>query len=963
MVRTIRIDKGTNDPRGLGVLKEIKRRGIGISAPEVATVTVYHFESEGCIRLDTMSKLGQALIDVGEVYAIDQNFTFGSEYIWSVLVGYKPGVMNPEAESLLKMALDLGLGEIVAANSAVEYHFTGVGYDNSERQIIEEMLKVDINRVVLDDLWGRPATLMIKGVVGPVETVLIRDLDNEALKALSKDKLFLNLDEMKVIQDHYRVLGRDATDVEVETFAQTWSEHCGHKTFRARIIADGVEKAPLIKRLKDTSSLYFDDKVLSAFVDNSGVVVFYDGYAICGKVETHNSPSAIEPYGGAATGSGGVFRDILGTGQGALVIASTDMFCFAPPDLDPQEVPDGCLPPEYLLRRVVDGVRDYGNRMGIPTCNGSVHFHPDFVAKPSVIVGAIGIMPAARATKGEPQAGDLILAIGGRTGRDGIHGATFSSGEMTDKTQTVNSGAVQIGNAIEEKRMSDALLALRDRGFIRAVTDCGAGGFSSAIGEMGSETGVLVELERALLKYPGLKPWEIWVSESQERMVLAIRPEHEVEAVAICRDLNVEAIVLGRFTDSHQLVVRYNGDTVCDLSMEFLHHGLPQRVMKAAWTPQHFVEPSEVPSSGEVLNGLFKAVMAHPNVCSKEQIVRQYDHGVQGTNVLPSFTGVMHDGPNDAVVLQPLLDKPYGVVVSHGLDPVLNLIDPYWGAMSACVEAIANAVAVGADPQELFFIDNFIWPFPDEKSLGALDRAVDACCDFMKAVERPFVSGKDSLSGTYRGKRRGKDVLIKIPPVLCVSAFGRIPDVAKTVSADFKNVGSRIVLVGCLDVEALGGSVLYDVLGRFVGNRMPKPDLAALPKIFAAVHRWIVEDRVLAVHDISGNNPLLATLAEMCFGGNVGAQIFLDRMGEGNAANLLFNETPGCFLAEFRQKDLDMYEELPGLVRVIGYTTNNRTITVMNRGMNAAGTSLLQVPVDELKAAWHKPMNKVFSHD
>ena len=339
----------------------------------------------------------------------------------------------------------------------------------------------------------------------------IRKMNNTELLDLSRDKLFLNLEEMKVVQEYFRRIGRDATDCEIEIIAQTWSEHCVHKTFKAKLIVDGKEKKPLFKRLKDATEEVAHPLVLSAFVDNSGVIEFFDGMAICGKVETHNSPSAIEPYGGAMTSSGGVFRDIVGTGLGAKVLASTDMFCFAPPGTPQDKIPAGCLHPHYLLRRVVAGVRDYGNRMGIPTNNGSLHFHPDFRAKPTVIVGAYGILPAATSRKSWPKAGDLVVTLGGRTGRDGIHGATFSSGEMTDRTMEVNASAVQIGNPIEEKRMFDAILAARDEGLIRTITDCGAG-FASAVGEMGSKTGARIALDRAPLKCPGLAPWEILLS-------------------------------------------------------------------------------------------------------------------------------------------------------------------------------------------------------------------------------------------------------------------------------------------------------------------------------------------------------------------------------------------------------------------------------------------------------------------
>lgn len=937
--------QGVPDPAGNEVLYEI-RHALGITGIEaVRTARVYRFEGidEGQARI-----LAERLLAEG----VFQNFRVNGPVLESadalIEVAYKPGVMNPEAGSLLKSAADLGIKGLVAADSSREYAFYGSGATPGNIRIIVEKLLVNttVERVVTE----KPATLIIQGKTGNTEIVPITGMDDKQLMALSQDKLFLNLEEMRAVQSYFRTIGREPTDCEIETIAQTWSEHCGHKTFKATLVVNGKEKEPLMKRLKKAAGEANHPLVLSSFVDNSGVMEFYRGWAICGKVETHNSPSAIEPYGGAMTGSGGVFRDIMGTGTGAKVIASTDMFCFAPPDTAPETIPPGCLHPHYLLRRVVAGVRDYGNRMGIPTNNGSVHFHPDFRAKPSVIVGAYGMLPVESCRKGQPRPGDLAVVIGGRTGRDGIHGATFSSGEMTDRTVDVNSSAVQIGNAIEEKRTVDALLAASGEGLVRAVTDCGAGGFSSALGEMGEKTGVKVWLERAPLKYPGLSPWEIWLSESQERMVMAVAPENIKRVMEICRGYNVEATVLAEFTDNGRLLVTYHGQNICDLDMKFLHDGLPDRRMTASWqrlseagreTDREVTSPGDWPEA-------YKGVMSHLNVCSKEPIVRVYDHGVQGSNALPPFGGELGDGPNDAVILTPLPGEPFGVVISHGLNPVLNTIDPYYGSLWAAAEAVSNAVAAGANPAELCLIDNFIWPFPDEESLGALDLAVDACVDFVRSTGMPFISGKDSLSSTYRGAD-GK--VIKIPPVLCVSAFGRIDDVSKTVSADFKKPGSKIVLVGKRDPAEMAGSAYYDRMG-ILGSQLPRIDLSTLPLVFESVYRAIREGHVLACHDISEGG-LAGALAEMCFGGDMGAEVAVIP-GE-KPEQFLFNETAGCFLVELAG-DVGTNEIFGGVPHtVIGATVSEGNITVMYNGSELFGIAL-----EQLKTAWQEPMKEVF---
>ena len=963
------------DPKGEEILYEIKN-ALGInSVQKVRTVKVFRFEG---ISEENALFLAKHLLaeDVFQIYQVNQAVINNADV--SLEVAYQPGVMNPEVASIIKSAKDLGIEGLLAADSSREYSFWGNAITADEIELITGKLLVNatVERVVT----VKPQTLLISGQPGTTETIAVRQMNDEELMQLSKDNLFLNLEEMKVIQDYFISIDRDPTDCEIETIAQTWSEHCGHKTFRAKLIVDGEEKKPLLKRLQEATSQADHPLVLSAFVDNSGVMEFYDGQAICGKVETHNSPSAIEPYGGAMTGSGGVFRDVMGTGQGAKVIASTDMFCFAPPQMSTEDIPVGCLHPHYLLRRVVAGVRDYGNRMGVPTNNGSVHFHSDFRAKPTVIVGAYGLLPVKRCKKASPYAGDIAVVLGGRTGRDGIHGATFSSAEMTHRTITVNSSAVQIGHAIEEKRTSDAILEASQKGLIRAITDCGAGGYGSALGEMGEKVGVKVFLDRIPLKYSGLNPWEIWLSESQERMVLAVAPENIEQIMDICRNYNVEATAIAEFTGDGRLIVNYNQQTICELNMEFLHNGLPQRVMQASWKEPCYEEPESADvtflkaaansldnyKSPQIITNdkystseaeldktkswkiIYHKVMAHLNVCSKEPIVRVYDHGVQGSSALPPFTGVFNDGPNDAVVISPVLNKPYGAVISHGLNPVLNKINPYYGSLWAAVEAVSNAVATGADPRELTLIDNFIWPFPDEESLGALDMSVDACVDFVKVTGMPFISGKDSLSSTYRGK---DGVVLKIPPVLCVSVFGRIADVQKTISSDFKLADSQIVLLGERNISEMAGSVYYDLAG-YTGNNLPKVKLEAVNRVFHGLHRAISDGNILACHDISEGG-LAVALAEMCFGGNVGAEIIAPA-GE-NPEYFLFNETAGCFMVEIH-KNTNPGELFAGIpYYVLGKTAEKLTVKTVYEG-----TELFDIPISSLKAAWQQPMKGVF---
>lgn len=942
-IHEIRVTSKGEDPKGKGVFNEIQRT---IGLPDLTNVrTARVYRVEGATE-EEAQRLAQNLF----AEPIDQDYSLNTPLIvdapQTIEVAYKPGVMNPETESIMRASKALGV-DLKAADSSTQYAFYGSVTPEEIKQIEDRLL---VNKTVQRVVYQKPETLIISGEVGPITTVPIRGVSLEQLRTLSKDKLFLDDNEMQVIQKHFNELGRDPTDCELEIIAARWSEHCGHKTFRAKVLVDGVEKPPLFTRITETAKKYFGDEVISAFEDNSGVARFYEGQAICGKVETHNSPSAIEPYGGAMTGSGGVFRDIMGTGKGAKVIISTDMFCFAPTDLDPLKLPEGTLSPDYIQRNVVRGVEDYGNRMGIPTNNGSVHYHEDFRAKPTIIVGAYGILPEEKAQKGKPQINDLVIAIGGRTGRDGIHGATFSSGEMSERTINVNSSAVQIGNAIEEKRMADAILEARDMGLIRAITDCGAAGFSSAVGEMGEDTGVTVDLNKAPLKYSGLSPWEIFLSESQERMVLAVDPQKKDEFLKVCSRYNVEASVLGNFDGSNKLTVKYEDQIVADLDYDFLKHGLPQRVMKAHWEKPTFDE--RIPDMPTDWNETLKKIMSHGNVCSKEPIVRLYDHTVQGTNALPPFTGVNFDGPNDAAVIRPILDKdkPYGVVTSHGMNPILNRIDPYWGSVWAVAEAMANYVAVGGNPEAAMLINNYVWPFPDEDSMGSLDKSVDAVVDSMNVLKRPVISGKDSLSSTYRGK---DGTVIKIPPVLCISVSGKIPDVEQTVSSDIKKPGeSTLVLVGQLD-NNMGGSTYYDING-LVGNEVPKVNLGVLPKVLKGVHEAIKTGSVLSCHDVSEGG-VIGAVSEMAFGGDCGVELELQEQVE-RPDMLLLNETAGTFIAEVQNEETveRLFGNLPHLV--LGRTTQNKQIITTIGGKN-----LFNIPTDELKQAWQAPLRRIFA--
>ena len=577
----------------------------------------------------------------------------------------KPGVTDPEGQSAQSLLHDLGFA---AENVRTIRTYRIQGPAGTLPRLIGRVLANDaVEQAVVGAL---PFDNLAQGRSYHFERVEVplRAMDDEALAILSKSgQLYLSISEMQAIQAHFNELEREPTDCELETLAQTWSEHCSHKTLRGRVefqgeVIDNLLKQTIFKATRDLGL----DWLVSVFADNAGVVQFDDEHDVCFKVETHNHPSAIDPYGGANTGLGGVIRDPLGTGLGAKPICNTDIFCVAPPDTAVDSLPTGVLHPKRVLKGVVAGVRDYGNRMGIPTVNGALVVDPAYLANPLVFCGTIGVMPRGMSEK-HVEAGDLIVAVGGRTGRDGIHGATFSSAELTSESETISGGAVQIGNAITQKMVLDVVLQARDRGLFRSITDCGAGGFSSAVGEMGAELGAEVDLDRAPLKYDGLSYTEIWISEAQERMVLAVPPARWEALKSLCDSEHVEATVLGTFVDTGRLTLRYHGNTVADLSMEFLHEGRPPVIRSATWTPPP-VRKQEIPERADLSKDLL-TLLSHWDVCSKEWIVRQYDHEVQARTVIKPLVGVLDDGPGDASVVLPVRGSTRGLAISCGINP------------------------------------------------------------------------------------------------------------------------------------------------------------------------------------------------------------------------------------------------------------------------------------------------------
>lgn len=882
----------------------------------------------------------------------------------------KPGVMDPVADSAIMAARDSGW-DVAAIRTFRKYWLPELP-EASLNAICRRALSNDsIEQFVVGTL---ELTQLRLGGEYQFErvTIAIRDLDDDALERLSKDgQLYLTLVEMQTIRDHFVSLGREPSDIELETLAQTWSEHCSHKTLGGRIdyrgpAADGTpggDHRQYSNMLKETifaatqtirATLGDQDRCVSVFKDNAGIVKFDDQYHACFKVETHNHPSALEPYGGANTGLGGVIRDTLGTGLGAKPVCNTDVFCFAPPDTDAEQLPPGVLNPRRVINGVVAGVRDYGNRMGIPTVNGAVYFDRRYLGNPLVYCGNVAILPVGMEEK-EVQPNDLIVAIGGRTGRDGIHGATFSSAELTSESESLSGGAVQIGNAITEKMVMDVLLQARDQGLFNAVTDCGAGGFSSAVGEMGEHLGAEVWLEKCPLKYQGLSYTEIWISEAQERMVLSVPPEKWETLRQLCESEGVEAAAIGRFAPTGNLLLTYHGQPVGELAMSYLHGGRPPVIRDAVYTPPAVVDLQPAPLDSRQANQILGDILGSWNVASKHWVIRQYDHEVQAGSVVKPLVGPQCDGPGDAAVVRPVLSSRRGLVISCGMNPHYGDFDTYHMATSAIDEAVRNAVAVGADPATIAILDNFCWGYTDRaETLGSLVRAAIACQDLAVALGTPFISGKDSLNNEFSYfDQAGEKQSIAIPPSLLISAMGQIDDVATAVTMDLKQAGNALYLIGQTH-EELGGSHYCLVTGQS-GGQVPKVNPTLARQTFETMHRAISGRLARSVHDLSEGG-LAVAAAEMAMAGRSGLQIDASDSSDLSDAAKLFAESNTRFLVEVEPGNeaafTKLFTETGVPVRRIGQVVAGDRVQI-----SVDGKPLVDTTTDVLLDRWQTPLN------
>ena len=777
------------------------------------------------------------------------------------------------------------------------------------------------------------------------EINLLKAGENELLRISEELGLALNLQEMKALKEYFTKKGRNPTDVELQTLGQTWSEHCFHKTFKGIVLtSEGEEINSLLKTYIAKASRELNRPwCISIFEDNAGIIRFEGDIAIAVKVETHNHPSAIEPFGGAATGTGGVIRDVLGVW--AEPIACTDVLGFGPLDYDFSNLPPGVKHPKYVYRGVIAGIGHYGNNMGIPTVNGAVYFDESYVGNVVVYCGCVGILPVDKYIK-NAKPDDIIILAGGRTGRDGIHGVTFASLELTEESEKVSRPAVQIANPIEEEKLTRAIITIRDLELASSITDLGGGGLSSAVGETAHKfgCGAYIELDRVPLKYPQIAPWEIYISESQERMLLTVPRENLQKVLEVFESEDVEATAIGELTDIEVLKITYKGFQVAELDMNFLFS--PPLVRRfARWEPPRYEEPKI--DEPEDLSETLLMILSSPNVASKESIIRTYDHEVKGNTVVKPLCG-KNDGPSDAAVLKPLEDSWRGLVISCGMNPQYGKIDPYWMAASAIDEALRNNLSVGG--RRIALLDNFVWGSPEKTDrLGGLVRACKACYRFAKGFGTPFISGKDSL---YNESPLGP-----VTPTLLITAVGVIPDIRKTVTMDLKQPGNLVYILGRTYFE-LGGSEYYKLRG-FIGRCVPKVRLKEAKRTMSRLTKAIDSGCVKACHDLSEGG-LGVAAAEMTFSGGLGLDIWLDRIVR--SADLkrndyvLFSESNSRFLVEVPKNRKEEFEEIMkgAVYSLIGRTKKERSLSIYG----LEGRKVVEADLTLMMEAWKRTFGR-----
>lgn len=969
------------DPVGHGVLTQIQDF-LALPVTDVRTRQVYSLYNVDCSKDDAariLDAFKNRVIEDGVIGESKPTFAFD----WVLQVGFKPGVTDNvarSARSAIKDVIGRDLTDDEEVYGSTEYFIVApeldrVGAEKIARGLVANTLIQNV-AVFSYAEWekdGMPENRPVFANADKPEVKLLNlEVSDEELIDISrKGILALTLEEMKAIQGYFRSaaaervaagLNPQPTDVELEVIAQTWSEHCKHKIFSARINYEDTttgEKETINSCFKDfirrsTEEIGREvDWLVSIFHDNAGVIKFNDKVNLVYKVETHNSPTALDPYGGSMTGIVGVNRDPMGTGLGANLLINTWGYCFADPFIEQEKVPAGLFHPRRLRNQVHKGVIDGGNQSGIPYGLGWEYFDERYLGKPLVYCGTVGTMPVT--VNGQPSEhkeihpGDIAVMIGGRIGKDGIHGATFSSEEL-HKDSPVQ--AVQIGDPITQKLVYDFLMQARAEGLYRFVTDNGAGGLSSSVGEMSSLCGGCdIDLAKAPLKYKGLQPWEILVSEAQERMSLAVQPENLDRFLELAKARNVEATILGKFTDEGKFHIRYDGQTVCFLDMDFMHDGVPKLELEAKWVPPVHEEPT-LPADHEAGKWVLN-LLASLNICSNEYKCRQYDHEVKGLSVIKPFSGICRDVISDATVTMAEPLGKDGIILAAGIAPRYSDIDTYHMMSSVIDMAVRRTIAVGGALGHIAGLDNFCWPDPvqsektpdGEYKCAQLVRCNKALYDYTKLYKVPCISGKDSMKNdsTLGGKK------ISIPPTVLFSTIAKMDDITKSVTLDFKKAGDLVYVLGDTYKE-LGGGEFYRLLD-VTGNQVPKVRHETALALYDAVSQTTKAELCRSLH-----TPVFGGLgigfAKASIGGRIGVDVDVNLIPKKEGMShieALFSESNSRFIATVAPEKAAEFEAMLAghTFAKVGVVTDNGKIVFRD-----GATVLSEVAVDDAVKAY-----------
>jgi phosphoribosylformylglycinamidine synthase II len=968
----------------------------GITTDEIRTIHIITIDAD--LTEEQVTK-AQSDIFTNPVTQISSLQPLAVDFDWMIWIGYRPGVRDNAGATAVEAMEDLlGInfkpGEGVYTSKRYCIRGNLLGRDDVDR-IAAELLANDIIqqwKIFSTADWD-PETgigIIIPKVLldhTPTVTAVPIDSDDTLMRISDERNLALNPKDVPTIRQYFldpEVVARRAevglsepTDIELEYISQARSDHCNHNTFqgvfRYRDVAEGTEETidSLFKTcIKEPTMALAEQKpwVMSVLWDNAGVGRFDDDHLYVITGETHNSPSNMEAYGGAITGIVGIYRDPMGTGLGSKLIMGSYGFCVGPWDYSGDLQPH--LHPRRLLDGVIEGVRDGGNKSGIPTPFGQVLFHPGYMGKCLVYVTALGIMPAT--VNGQPAEqksilpGDLVIMSGGRVGKDGIHGVTASSETFSEHTPA---GHVQIGDPYTQKKMHDFLIEARDEGLVRFITDNGGGGLSSSVGETARfSNGCVIELDKVPLKYDGLDQWEIWISESQERMTIAVPPEHEARFFELSALHAVESTVIGRYTDTGKLHLTYDGQTCAFVDLDLLTAGFPQWEFDAEWrSPAHrgMVEP--VVTAPAAQSPILLEMLSRPNICSKNWICRQYDHEVQGTSVIKPLVGVERDIPSDAAVLRPVLSSDRGLAFAQALLPFYSSIDAYHMTTCTIDEAVRRLVAVGGDLDHIGGVDNFCWPAiqydprtnPDGRFKAAqLVRSCRAVRDMCLDYGIPLLSGKDSMyvDGHLPG-RHGIKRKISALESLQFSTTSILEDTGRCTTLDPKIPGDLVYVLGSTRDE-LGASEYYDMLG-YIGRNVPKVAPEVFLPLYRALALTIGQGLVASVHGIYRGG-LGVHLAMKAMAGGFGLQIELSRVpAEALDRNdgLLYSESAGRFIVTVDPGQKAAFEgHFAGMAMAcIGSVTETPVLKVV--GLN--GETCIDLTVSDLKAAWQKPFGEL----